>query len=90
VEISACRRALEETFQTSVTSFAYPFGLFSAEDVNLVREAGFSNAVTTDEGIDGVGSSTADPWRLRRIKVSGKDNFWAFKIRMRIGFRGYL
>ena len=23
-------------------------------------------------------------------KVSGKDNFWAFKIRMRIGFRGYL
>ena len=46
--------------------------------------------VTTNEGIDGVGSSTADPWRLRRIKVSGKDNFWAFKIRMRIGFRGYL
>ena len=89
-EISACRRVLEETFHTSVTSFAYPFGLFGAEDVDLVQQAGFTNAVTTDEGIDGAGRSTPDPWRLRRIKVSGKDNFWAFKIRMRIGFRGYL
>ena len=89
-EIIACRRVLEETFHTSVTSFAYPFGLFGAEDVDLVQQAGFTNAVTTDEGIDGAGGSTPDPWRLRRIKVSGKDNFWAFKIRMRIGFRGYL
>ena len=89
-EISACRLALEETFNTPVTSFAYPFGIFDDEDVALVRDAGFTSAVTTNEGIDGSGQSAAHPWRLRRIKVSGKDNFWAFKIRMRIGFRGHL
>ena len=55
-----------------------------------MREAGFTNAVTTNEGIDDVDQNAVDPWRLRRIKVSGKDNFWAFKIRMGIGFRGYL
>lgn len=89
-EISACRSTLQNTFDTPVTSFAYPFGIFDDEDVALVREAGFTNAVTTDEGIDDPDQSAVDPWRLRRIKVSGKDNFWAFKIRMSIGFRGYL
>ncbi|NCF45523.1 MAG: polysaccharide deacetylase family protein [Proteobacteria bacterium] len=101
-EISACRMVLEHRFNTPVTSFAYPFGIFADEDVALVREAGFSNAVTTHEGIDGAyegavegafdnaGSGLTDPFRLRRVKISGKDNFWAFKIRMRIGFRGYL
>jgi hypothetical protein len=29
-------------------------------------------------------------FRLKRIKVSGKDNFFAFKIRIRIGFRGHI
>ena len=74
-EISACRSTLQETFDTPVTSFAYPFGIFDYEDVDLVREAGFTNAVTTNEGIDDVDQSAVDPWRLRRIKVSGKDNW---------------
>lgn len=89
-EISQCRSALQETFNVPVTSFAYPFGVFEDEDVELVRDAGFTNAVTTNEGIDSAPDAGLDPWRLRRIKVSGKDNFWAFRIRMRIGFRGYL
>lgn len=89
-EIAECRTVLADTFHTPVTSFAYPFGIFGNDDVTVVREAGFSNAVTTDEGIDGASGTARDPFRLQRIKVSGKDNFWAFQIRMRIGFRGYL
>jgi peptidoglycan/xylan/chitin deacetylase (PgdA/CDA1 family) len=85
-EITECKKILSETFATQVESFAYPFGHYADEDVELCNAANYSTAVTTDEGID----TKPDPFRLKRIKISGKDNFFAFKIRMRIGFRGYI
>lgn len=85
-EIYKCKTELEDTFNCSVTNFAYPFGIYSDEDILLVRQSGFTTAVTTIEGID----ITPDLLQLRRIKVSGKDNLLAFIIRMRTGTRGYL
>ena len=74
-EISACRSTLQETFDTPVTSFAYPFGIFDYEDVDLVREAGFTNAVTTNEGIDNVDQNAVDPWWLRVSRYRAKTIF---------------
>ena len=72
----------------AVTSFAYPFGIYGEEDVALAREAGYTTAVTTLDGID-ARTPRPDPLQLKRIKVSGKDNLLAFAMRMRGGKRGW-
>lgn len=86
-EIAGCKAALEGRFDVPVRSFAYPFGLFETEDVDLVREAGYAGAVTTATGIERW--PPADPFRLPRVKVSGKDGLFAFGLRMRTGWRGW-
>lgn len=85
-EVLGAKEALEQQFGVPVTSFAYPFGIFGESDVAAVRAAGYRNAVTTVDGIDA--HPYADPLRIRRIKVSGKDNFLAFVLRLRSGKRG--
>ena len=85
-DIAGSKRRLAETFSAVVNSFAYPFGPYDPGDVDLVREAGFTTAVTTEPGI--TSDITNTPFELKRIKVSGKDNMLAFVLRMRTGFRG--
>lgn len=86
-EVAGARAELERQFGVPVTSFAYPFGIFGDDDVDAARAAGYSNAVTTLDGIDA--HPYADPLRIRRVKISGKDNFLAFVLRMRSGRRGF-
>ena len=69
-----------------MTSFAYPFGLYRPAQIALVQQAGYRSAVTTREGIDN--PQRWNPLELRRIKISGKDNWLAFVLRMRGGRRG--
>ncbi|MBP6726000.1 MAG: polysaccharide deacetylase family protein [Thauera sp.] len=83
----SCRLLQAQTGQ-AVTSFAYPFGIYANEDVALAREAGYTTAVTTIDGID-ARTPRPDPLQLKRIKVSGKDNMLAFVMRMRGGKRGW-
>ena len=45
------------------TVFAYPFGLFSAQNVNLLREEGFRLAFTCEPGRN---ETTTDPLLLKR------------------------
>lgn len=87
-ELVVARAKLEELCGASVRSFAYPFGIFSDEDVQLARECGYATAVTTMDGID-CREPRPDPLRLKRIKVSGKDNQLAFVMRLRGGKRGW-
>lgn len=86
-EILEGRTQLEQQFSTRVTSFAYPFGIYGPDDVALAQEAGFLSAVTTVDGIDA--DIHANPFELKRVKVSGKDSFLAFRLRLRIGKRGW-
>jgi len=85
-EILECKNILENAFNTSVTSFAYPFGVYSDEDINIIEESSYRSAVITDEGV----ADTNSIYELKRIKASGKDNFFAFKLRVLKGFRGYI
>lgn len=85
-EITSSKLRLEEEFNTPVNSFAYPFGIWNEDDKSVVAEAGFTSAVTTDQGIDP--SPYPDPLAIRRIKVSGKEGMLAFKLRVRCGRRG--
>jgi len=86
-ELVESRLALQVLTGHSVDSFAYPFGLYGAADVAAARAAGYTNAVTTIEGIDPE-SPAPDFFQLKRIKVSGKDTLYAFKCRLRTGQRG--
>jgi|TARA_B110000459_G_scaffold113358_1_gene125412 peptidoglycan/xylan/chitin deacetylase (PgdA/CDA1 family) len=85
-EMISCKNILEEKFDTKITSFAYPFGIYSEEDINIIRNSSFESAVTTNEGV----ASMDSIYELKRIKASGKDNFYAFKLRLLKGFRGFI
>ena len=85
-EMTECKNILETTFNTKVSSFAYPFGIYNAEDVKIIETSNFESAVTTDEGV----ANTNTPYELKRIKASGKDIFFAFKLRVQKGFRGFI
>lgn len=84
-EIRDSKKALEQQFNTRLSSFAYPFGIYDATDVALAEQAGFDTAVTTVEGIDR--DISAQRFELKRVKISGKDNWLAFRLRMRSGRR---
>lgn len=85
-EIKKSKEMLEKKFSIRCDSFCYPFGLFDTVDWKLVRDAGYTNATTTDNGIDDIQST--NPYLLKRITVSGKDNFLAFILKLRTGRRG--
>jgi len=85
-EMIECKNILETTFDTKVSSFAYPFGIYNTEDVEIIENSSFESAVTTDEGV----ANSNTPFKLKRIKASGKDNFFAFKLRVKKGFRGFI
>ncbi len=85
-EICSSKEQIEEKFQTVCQSFAYPFGLYKAKDEKIVAECGYTNAVTTKVGIADI--LTCDPFKIPRVTVSGKDNFFAFWIKLRTGKRG--
>jgi len=84
-EIRDSKLALEQQFRTRLSSFAYPFGIYDPTDVELAEQAGFETAVTTVEGIDA--DLSAQRFELKRIKISGKDSWLAFRLRMRSGRR---
>ena len=71
-EISESRSRLESLLGRPVRLFAYPNGRsgrdFTARDVDVVRSAGFSSAVTTDWGCT---TPVVDPFLLPRINVAG-------------------
>jgi len=85
-EICHSKKIIEEYFYIRCNAFCYPFGLFDERDVTLVEKAGYTSATTTQQGIEEL--AHADMLRLRRITVSGKDNFFAFKMKLRTGKRG--
>jgi peptidoglycan/xylan/chitin deacetylase (PgdA/CDA1 family) len=86
-EIIQGKQQLETQFATTVTSFAYPFGIYEPGDVAIARDAGYLSAVTTVEGVDV--DIHANRLELKRVKISGKDNFLAFVLRLRTGRRGW-
>jgi peptidoglycan/xylan/chitin deacetylase (PgdA/CDA1 family) len=78
-EIAESRAALRRMFGVPVEHFAYPFGHFTAETVELVRHAGYFSAVTV---LPGVAQSSDDKLRLPRILVNGQWGLWRFLLQI--------
>ena len=85
-EIVDSKKQIEELFDIKCRSFCYPFGLYDDTDLKLVEQAGYSNATTVERGIDNI--LQTNPYQLRRITISGKDNFYAFLLKLKTGKRG--
>ena len=85
-EICTSKEHIEAEFQTVCHSFAYPFGLYGPKDKKIVADCAYSNAVATKVGIADL--NECDPFEIPRVTVSGKDNFFAFWLKLRTGKRG--
>lgn len=85
-EIAESRDLFEKAYGVDSPTFAYPFGIYKPEHVELVRAAGYSAAVTTEAEI--AAYPYVAPFEIPRVKVSGKDSLLDFKLRMRGGRRG--
>ncbi len=66
-EINGCRLRLEALIGRRVSEFAYPFGAFSEETIEVVRGLGWTTAVTCEADMLTPGG---DPLRLPRLEVS--------------------
>ncbi len=72
-EIYASRRRLEDRFGVPIRDFCYPYGDWNSEVRDLVVEAGYATAVTTQAGVNG---PDADPYALRRFTARYASRNW--------------
>lgn len=82
-EIERSRKDLEDQLSTAVSSFCYPFGKFSTDTVRLVREAGYSSAVTLRRGF---ATHLHGHLELPRVYVSNLNSLSQFKWRIRLRY----
>ena len=65
-EIFASKKKLEDAFGVPVEDFCYPYGQWSEKVRELVVEAGYRTACSTDYGVN---TPAVSPYSLRRIIV---------------------
>jgi len=72
-EVSQSKKDLENIIKAPVYSFAYPYGAFDEQAIEAVKNAGFTNAVSTVPGIVHTNNSEYFLYRLRPGYRTGKD-----------------
>ena len=79
-EIRGSKDALEMALGRPARSFCYPGGFFGAREIELVSEAGFQTAVSSEYGVN---RAPWDRFALRRIPVDRYDTTALFAARLR-------
>lgn len=78
-EIEGAKADLERTLGVTVTTIAYPAGIYTARDTALVREAGYQGALTTTSGVN----HGAEPFEtLKRTMLMADDTLDDFTAKM--------
>ncbi len=72
-EISQSRKTLTDMVQLPINSFAYPYGALDQQAVNLVKDAGYTNAVSTIPGIVQAEQNKFFLYRLRPGYRTGEE-----------------
>ena len=75
-EITGCYKDLEQLLGKKPLSFSYPYGAYNNETTGLVKNAGFTYAVTTIFGPDDYHD---DLLRIRRLEVRPHSGLFNFK-----------
>lgn len=81
-EITHSKTDVERLTGAPCRSFAYPFGRYLPEHVDMVHEAGFTTAVTVRKDIAPIATV---PLEIPRISVNGKASALQFAIALRTG-----
>ena len=68
-EIMGSKERVEQLTGQPCVSFAYPFGRFNQQTIDLVKAAGFSSAVTTKKNI--IANLGKQSWTIPRISTHG-------------------
>ncbi len=68
-ELAESKRLLEQRFKTHVESIAYPCGLYNEKIVNLVKEYGYKEGVTTNLGVNTRKTYDKNPMVIYRIGI---------------------
>lgn len=75
-EIIESKKVVEELTGVVCQAFAYPYGRYDDEHIEMVKSAGFSTAVTTKKAINAFIPSNAHT--LSRLSVDGRINMLQF------------
>lgn len=75
-EVEMGKRDLEDLLQKPVYSFAYPYGDFNEQIIDLVKNCGFKAARTVHTGNT---HQEKDLFRLTCVKINGMTPAWKFK-----------
>jgi peptidoglycan/xylan/chitin deacetylase (PgdA/CDA1 family) len=78
-EIYGSKSGLEAALQLPVDYFCYPYGDYDPGTVGMVKEAGYTLAVTTKRGLVHKGS---DPYEVRRSFIRSSTNPFLFFLRL--------
>lgn len=78
-EVAGSREEIETKFKVRVDYFCYPAGKYNDEVVKAVESAGYTGAVTVDDGL----AKPEDPFRLARVRIDGGDGVDGFAAKMR-------
>jgi peptidoglycan/xylan/chitin deacetylase (PgdA/CDA1 family) len=73
-EIFASKKKLEDIFGVSVRHFCYPYGSWNPAVRDLVAEAGYATACTTEFGLN-----AADTPRLTLKRITARYQSWGLK-----------
>lgn len=79
-EVTHSREQLEKETGHPVTTFAYPYGDFNRELIQVLQSAGYKSAGTIEYGQNGI---RRDPFRLKRVLVPNQDGMY-FKAGMQL------
>jgi len=71
-EIYNDKRNLEDKFGIKVTSFAYPYGIFDQATIDLVKQAGYDQAVSVVRGSDQSEENRFYMYRIRPGEATGE------------------
>ncbi|HWX22889.1 MAG TPA: polysaccharide deacetylase family protein [Candidatus Binatia bacterium] len=84
-EVSGSKKKLEDCFSRPIEHFCYPYGDWSPAVRDLVAEAGYRTACTTEPGVNTDG---ADPFALKRFTARYPSrNLKAIWARLRLGLK---
>ena len=76
-EIQESRTCIERELNTSIVSFAYPYGICDERTKRLVRESGYEFGIATDSGGDTIED---DRFRIFRVNMfPGENTFQLYK-----------
>jgi peptidoglycan/xylan/chitin deacetylase (PgdA/CDA1 family) len=84
-EIKGCKEFLENKYGIRVTSFAYPYGQLNEQVKQVVRDAGYTSAVSTNTG---TGVFEDDLFEIRRSGIN-KDGLINFLVKISKRYTAY-